>query len=162
MPGCTLLSVGPSPLTGTSQSRVPVAGCVIVSRWSSSYQVRADSLTTPGASGTVWVMKTPAPLRAIAPSIMWAAAPLPTIMAIRTPSGATLSPVTGPRPTGRLTLTGAPLAGITQTPGEPWTLPATHRLPALSQLGTENPAPVSLLCRPAAAADACGFAAAAR
>ena len=83
---------------------------------------------------------------------------------MRTPSGATLSPVTGPMPMGRLTGTGLPpeAAGITQTPGSPWTRPATHRSPALSQLGVENRVPVSLLCRFPAAAGACSFAAAAR
>src|SRR5689334_546059 len=83
---------------------------------------------------------------------------------MRTPSGATLSPVTGPMPTGRLTGIGLPpeAAGITQTPGWPWTRPATHRSPALSQLGVENRVPVSLMRRPPTLAVACSFAAAAR
>src|SRR5438552_12078064 len=162
MPGCTLLRIGPSPLTGTSQSWVPAAGCVITSTWSSSYQVRADGAGRPGASCTMWLMKkTPAPPRVIAPSITCAAVPLPVIMAIRTPSRATLSPVTGPVPGGRLTSTGGLLAdaGITQTPGEPLTRPATQRSPELSQLGVEKSFPVSLLRRPASVADACGLAA---
>src|SRR5215831_14055393 len=85
-------------------------------------------------------------------------------MAIRAPSGATLSPVTGPVPGGRLTCTGAFLAaaGITQTPGAPLIRPATQRSPELSQLGVEKSFPVSLLRRPASVADACGLAAAAR
>src|SRR5215467_14560472 len=107
--------------------------------------------------------KKPAP-RAIDPSTTRAAVPLPTIMAIRAPSGATLSPVTGPVPGGRLTCTGAFLAaaGITQTPGAPLIRPATQRSPELSQLGVEKSFPVSLLRRPASVADACGLAAAAR
>src|SRR5262249_61225781 len=95
-----------------------------------------------------------------------ARAPRPTMRAIRTPSGATLSPVTGPERGGRLTLTSTAFlvapAGIAQTPHEPWTLPATQTSPTLSQLGVENSVPVSLLCRFPAAAGACGFAAAAR
>ncbi len=134
-----------SPFTGTSHSwgtgvtgwdPAGLSWAAAATRWSSSNQVMADTPNRPGPSGTRCVIEKPCgPLRMMSPSSRWALAPRSTIIAIRTPSGATRTLVTRPRLASPFTGIGAPRpSGSTHTPAEWCTRPVTHKAPSLSQL----------------------------
>src|SRR5487761_1185384 len=129
--GSEISGVEDPPLTGTSCSCGPVGDWHSTMRLSASYQVSCVGPDTPLPMGTVGPRAAPPPgTREIAPIRSWAPLGPWTIMATRTPSGATRSWLTTDPARPSRSGTGLPLGGSIQTPPGP----ATHRSPWASQL----------------------------